>query len=115
VFRKYQENAKFWREVTFMSWLGGVNYHRQQENGNNYFEEIYGYLLILVLLVLERKGQVWLRNKLGYEGSFYQAFKGKIRLEKYGTNVEEESESSLVGAEGKQEWKGETEGMKSLK
>jgi radical SAM superfamily enzyme YgiQ (UPF0313 family) len=79
-----------------VSWFAGLNYNKQEENGNTYLYEMYGYILILLLLVLERKGQVWLTNKFGYEGSVYANFKGKIKLEQFISNLNAEESDKNV-------------------
>lgn len=37
--------------------------------------------------MLERKSEIWLESKFGYEGSIYDTFKGKIKLERYTSEV----------------------------
>ena len=51
--------------------------------GNSYFQEIWGFLLILFFCVLERKGQIWISNKFGYEKSTYKTYPGTIKMEDY--------------------------------
>lgn len=72
--------------MTFITFFGGVNY-TEMKHGNTYFEEIWGYYLILFLCVVERKAQIWLSNKFGFEGSSYDTFEGKIKLEMYGEDL----------------------------
>lgn len=73
--------------MIFYSFVAGVNYNSQL-GGNSYAYEIYGFLLILVFCVLERKSEIWLTNKLGYEGSKYDTHKGRIKLERYGSGMD---------------------------
>lgn len=75
----------------FYSFFVGVNYN-EQIRGNTYFYEISGYLLVLLLLVIERKSQIWLSNKFGFEGSAYDNYDGRIKLEQYASEMEEEGE-----------------------
>lgn len=75
----------------FYSFFVGVNYN-DQIGGNTYFYEIGGYLLILLLLVIERKSQIWLTNKFGFEGSAYDNYEGRIKLEQYASEMMEDGE-----------------------
>jgi hypothetical protein len=73
--------------MVFYSFYLGVNYNNQI-GGNTYFYEIGGYLLVLLLCVIERKSQIWLSNKFGFEGSAYDNYEGRIKLEQYVTDIE---------------------------
>ena len=81
-YRTYEDNSNFWEDIIFVTFYGGFNYNKQ-ENGESYFGQMYGYIIILVLLILERKSEVWLTNKFGYEKSTYKEHKGKIILERF--------------------------------
>jgi len=82
----YQDNSDFWEDVIFYTFFAGVNYN-DQEGGNTYLHEIYGFLVILILCVLERKSEIWLTNKLGYVGSKYDTKEGRFKLERYASEV----------------------------
>jgi hypothetical protein len=34
-----------------------------EDDNNSYFSQVYGYLIILVMIILERKSQIWMTNK----------------------------------------------------
>jgi uncharacterized protein YeeX (DUF496 family) len=51
-----------------------------EDDPTTYLYEVYGYLLILVVLILERKSQIWINNKFGYIGCYYDKHKRKIVL-----------------------------------
>ena len=86
MYRNYPDSSNFWENVIFMTFFAGVNYN-EQLNGNSYFYEIVGFLAILLLCAIERKSEIWLSNKFGYEGSMYDTFEGRIILEKYGSVI----------------------------
>jgi hypothetical protein len=76
--------------LTYYTFLGGISYRKSSHaESNSYFYEIYGYLLVLICLILERKSQVWLRRKFGFVGSIYDQYKGKIVLEGYAPEPED--------------------------
>jgi len=77
--------------MIFYTFFAGFN-HNQQENGNSYFFEISGFLIVLFLCALERKSEVWLANKYGFEGSVYDSFEGNIILQMYGRETTKKGE-----------------------
>lgn len=91
MYRNYPDNSNFWENVIFLSFFAGVNYN-EQLGGNSYFYEIVGFLAILFACAIERKSEIWLSNKFGYEGSMYDTFEGRIILEKYGSVVVEDKD-----------------------
>ena len=68
-------------DAIFVTFFVGINYN-QQTGGDSYLYEIYGFIVILVLCILERKSQIWLTSKFGYIGSKYDVQEGKFVLEK---------------------------------
>ena len=80
------DGAKACENLIFITFFSGVNYN-EQPNGNTYLYEIYGFLIILFFCVLERKAQIWLSNKFGFEGSQYNTYKGRIKLETYASEL----------------------------
>ena len=61
--------------------------------GNTYFDEMWGFILILTVCVIERKAQIWLTSKFGYEGCIYESYPGIIKLEDF---KEEDSISKKI-------------------
>jgi hypothetical protein len=82
----YQERSSFWEDLTFYTFFAGVNY-TEEEGGNTYMYEIYGYLVILILCVLERKSEIWLSSKFGFLGSKYDTKEFRFKLERYGSEM----------------------------
>lgn len=76
-----------WQNITFITWWAGVNW-TDQFGGNTFAQEIWGFLFVLALCVIERKGQIWLTNKFGYEGSTYEKFNGIIKIDDYRDDTE---------------------------
>ena len=77
----YAKDAAKLDDAIFVTFYLGINYN-DQSGGDSYLYEIYGFIIILVVCLLERKSQIWLTSKFGYIGSKYDVQEGKFVLEK---------------------------------
>ena len=51
--------------ITFYLFWVGVYHTPLQASGHGYFYNLYGYLIILILLVFEKNAQSWALNRFG--------------------------------------------------
>lgn len=83
--------------IFYLFW-GGVYHSPYYVSNHGYFYNFYGYLVILILLILEKNGQLWALNRFGCtqeKAAFYkdiethlaQQIKLKQTLEKEKINL----------------------------
>ena len=66
----YSDQSIKWDNIIYVTFFFGIN-HNEQSGGDSYLYEMYGFIIILALCILERKSQIWLTNRFGYIGSKY--------------------------------------------
>ena len=76
----YSDKYVTWENIIYVTFFFGINYNEQKE-GDSYFYEMYGYIIILALCILERKSQIWLTSRFGYIGSKYDIQDAKLVLQ----------------------------------
>lgn len=50
--------------IFYLFW-GGVYHSPEEISGHGYFYNVYGYLIILILLTFEKNAQCWALNRFG--------------------------------------------------
>ena len=60
-----------WNQLTFWTFVGGFNY--QDDKRHYIFPYVaLGYIIMIMLLVIERKSEVWISSKFGCQGKTLQ-------------------------------------------
>ncbi len=50
--------------IFYLFW-GGIYHSPHEISGHSYFYNVWGYLIILILLLFEKKAQEWALNRFG--------------------------------------------------
>ena len=79
--KTYSDKSRTWNNAIFVTFFVGINYN-EQSGGDSYLYEMYGFIVILVLCILERKSQIWLTTRFGYIGSKYDVLGAKFVLQR---------------------------------
>ena len=59
---KYNEYEEIWNTLIYTTFIFGVN-STENKSGYSFFYQWFGYLAILLLLIIEQKSQLWLKDK----------------------------------------------------
>mmetsp|Transcript_29539 Transcript_29539/g.28726 ORF Transcript_29539/g.28726 Transcript_29539/m.28726 type:complete len:80 (-) Transcript_29539:3435-3674(-) len=62
---QFPEDQDFYDNVIFYLFWCGIYHSPKEISGHGYFESIYGYLLIIFLLLFEKIAQKWALNRFG--------------------------------------------------
>lgn len=69
--------------IFYLFW-GGVYHSPYSVSRHGYFYNFYGYLIILILLILEKNGQQWALNRFGCtqeKAAFYKEIETNLALQ----------------------------------
>ena len=79
--KTYSDKSTTWNNAIFVTFFVGINYN-EQSGGDSYLYEMYGFIVILVFCIFERKSQIWLTTRFGYIGSKYDVLGTKFVLQR---------------------------------